>query len=81
MTGRQCPGCGAMLDAHANTTGNERPEAGDATVCAYCRCVLVFTDNGLRYPEKAELVEFMRDPAVKNAVDLVSSLHRRGAVS
>jgi hypothetical protein len=62
-----CPFCGYMNDEQTNlhdpATANKPPKAGDFGVCANCRCVSVFTADGLqRRPTESELALVASDP-------------------
>lgn len=50
-----CPVCFELLDAMSALTGDAPPEAGDFTICLYCRSILrVCEDFGLA---KSSLME------------------------
>ncbi len=67
-----CPYCRHHLDAAALVPGQGeevQPEAGDFTVCAYCRGILVFDGSPLvaRGATLAELIEAEAMPEVRAA--------------
>jgi hypothetical protein len=71
-----CPGCGTRLDAHLSTQpGCAAPAPDDATVCAYCSTVAIYTTTGgqlaLRRPTDAELDELLADPEITRAIHAV----------
>ncbi len=40
-----CPACRSTLDGATGVGHDEKPTAGDVTVCAYCFVVLEFTES------------------------------------
>lgn len=69
-----CPACRQLLDGHMGVGTRRRPRPGDATVCAYCATVAVFTDTGLRLPAHDELERLLTRPSVVTAVCAVRTL-------
>lgn len=72
-----CPFCRTPLNAASLVPGqgdDARPEAGDFTVCAHCRGVLVFDGEPLaaRSPTLAELIEAEAMPEVRAAVAVLT---------
>lgn len=57
-TVRECPACGARLGAATGVTDDDAPVAGDLSVCFYCACPLMFTDDGLRVLTAEETARF-----------------------
>lgn len=46
----KCVRCGHLLDCATSIEGTPSPQEGDVTVCAYCNCVMEYTE-GLRLKE------------------------------
>lgn len=46
LDGLRCPNCAHLLDAATQIGGERQPEAGDASVCAYCFSISMFCANG-----------------------------------
>lgn len=74
----QCPFCGSPINGHTQHGGKEgRPEPGDASVCAYCAQIAVYTaELGLRRPSDEERVELLSHPAVQDTIRQVA--HGKG---
>lgn len=63
-----CPYCGHQLDAWTGITGDATPEAGDASICAYCAGLLVFADDLTpREPTETELAALVKDDPLRIA--------------
>jgi len=64
-----CPSCGRKNDgftAASHRDGAVLPEDGDASICAYCGVLCVFTaDGGLRFPTVDETAKIMQDPRIR----------------
>jgi hypothetical protein len=65
MTGKDCPSCGEILDAHRAFDGSEeQPKPDDLGICYYCGTVFKFDKelNRVSMPaeEIAELPEQLR---------------------
>lgn len=57
-----CPKCGKELDATMPVGHEERPQAGDVTVCIYCGIALNFNSaGGLEQLSDDDLVEMALD--------------------
>lgn len=64
-----CPVCGRLNDGFTEISKTKRPpkpKAGDASLCAYCGALCVFTaDGGLRLPTVDESAKMMQDPMIR----------------
>lgn len=80
----ECPSCGVTLDGAWNTTSDAGPADGDATLCVYCRALLVYRGspvNSLRHPTKEEEQKFLADPGVQRAIAAVAAMHRNNPIT
>jgi len=65
-----CLNCGELLDGvtsivHDGAKEDIKPKPGDMTVCAYCRHLMIYDDDGkLREPTFTEIAEIANDPRV-----------------
>jgi hypothetical protein len=73
-----CPHCGQLITGWGSAVG-ERPSAGDASICAYCGVLAVYTDTlALRLPTSDELTELLADPDIHKAMlDAMLAIQRR----
>lgn len=75
-----CPRCHAELDAATLPANPEqRPRAGDVSVCGYCLNLAVFTGSGfeLRVPTSDELDELEANPEVAEMVQAIGVAHSK----
>jgi hypothetical protein len=69
-----CPECRTPLDAAGSLSTDDRPVAGDASVCWHCGALLIFgEDLRLRAPTKRERREVERMPEMREAVRMVQA--------
>lgn len=60
-----CPHCGYLLDASTDAYGDETPRAGDASMCAACGKMSIFTNGmGMRLPTPDEQMQLDASPEV-----------------
>ncbi len=67
-----CPHCGTEIDCHDGVSGNNPPDPGDVSVCAYCRNLSIFVSGPLglylRKPRTDEYDEIANHPTVVAAL-------------
>jgi hypothetical protein len=74
---QKCPRCGYKLDATTSTSGDQKPEPGDLSLCFECGQISVFTENdGMRVPTKDEELELSVDPRVIRAQIFMRGIKR-----
>lgn len=72
-----CPYCRAQFDAVTGLTGDRRPAAGDAGICAYCAGLLVYDDaGGVHEPDVDQLREMLADARLMTARDAMQRVIR-----
>lgn len=74
-----CPACGANLTGAFNSEDDEGPKAGDASLCAECRALLVYSGSpvdSLRYPTPNEERKLLADENVQRAIAALAAVHR-----
>jgi len=62
-------------------SGDEKPTAGDPTLCFTCRALLIYCGspiNSLRYPTSEEQRRFLANSDVQHAIAALAEAHRRG---
>jgi hypothetical protein len=68
-TAPRCPSCGRLTDGYTEAKLDAKaalPKAGDASICAYCGALAVFTENiGLRLPTVDETASMMQDRTIR----------------
>ncbi len=80
-----CLVCGHKLDAVArpDIKGNpgsgsdEMPRPGDVTMCMNCGSLMVFTDDGLRYPSVEEEASILKEPHIVEIRRRLQAIHLR----
>ena len=65
-----CPHCGARVDCHHNTTGDDRPASGDWSVCAHCAGVSIYAVEG----DKFSLRKPFTDQEKLDAADVLEAV-------
>lgn len=63
--GYRCPHCEARNDGFTGSDRRDVPAPGNLSVCAYCRQIGIFTEDGIRKPSPLESVEINADPNVQ----------------
>ena len=65
-----CPGCKTLLDGFAAVDHDEKPKAGDVTICVYCNQVLQFNDDMSMKPASPDVIEECGLLGIRDANDL-----------
>ena len=65
-----CPWCHTAHNYHQSGLHSQPPVTGDVSICWTCRQIGIYTDDGIRMPNREEYEEVMSDPEVRKVIFL-----------
>jgi hypothetical protein len=67
VTPRRCLRCGNLHQGALAVNGQDPPNPGDLALCLDCGAILVYLENGFRWPTDEETAEALADPDLQRA--------------